>query len=72
VEEFGQAVEAILIKYNKSVMEEQYLLNRIAEAAIDTYSMATVLSRASASLQKNVPSAQHEQLMARVWCNQVI
>jgi len=70
VEEFGQAVEQALIKYRKSIMDEQFVLNRIADAAIDTYAMAAVLSRASRSIEKKLPSAEHEARMARVWCNQ--
>jgi len=70
VVEFGQAVESLLIKHGKSIIEEQFLLNRLADAAIDTYSMAVVLARASKALNANLPSAQHEQLMARVWCNE--
>jgi very long chain acyl-CoA dehydrogenase len=60
VEEYGKAVERSLIAYKKSIMDEQFVLNRLADAAIDTYSMAVVLSRASRSLEKNLPSAPHE------------
>lgn len=65
---FGEAVESLLVKYGKGVVEEQFLLNRLAAAAFDTYTMAVVLSRATRSLNKSLPSANHEQLLAQVWC----
>uniref|UniRef100_A0A8D8Q2D2 Very long-chain specific acyl-CoA dehydrogenase, mitochondrial n=1 Tax=Cacopsylla melanoneura TaxID=428564 RepID=A0A8D8Q2D2_9HEMI len=65
---FGEAVESLLLKYGKGVVEEQFLLNRLAAAAFDTYTMAVVLSRATRSLNKGLPSASHEQLLAQVWC----
>ena len=52
-------------------MEEQFILNRLAEAAIDTYTMVVVLSRASQAIESKSPSAAHEALMAKVWCNEV-
>lgn len=52
-------------------MDEQFILNRIAQAAIDTYTMSVVLSRASMAARKNLPSAQHEILMTQTWCAEV-
>jgi very long chain acyl-CoA dehydrogenase len=46
-------------------------LNRIAAAAIDIYAMVVVLSRASTSLNKNLPSAEHERMLTQVWCDEV-
>ncbi|XP_012214486.1 very long-chain specific acyl-CoA dehydrogenase, mitochondrial [Linepithema humile] len=68
VESFGQVIEAILIKYGRGIVDEQFILNRITQAAFDTYTMAVVLSRATMSLNKNLPSAEHEILMAQTWC----
>lgn len=51
--------------------DEQFLLNRVAEAAIDIYAMVVVLSRASRSLANHKPSAQHEKLLCTVWCDEV-
>lgn len=67
----GEAVESLLIKYGKKIIDEQFLLNRLANAAIDTYTMAVVLSRATRSLSLGLPSAQHELLLAEVWCSEV-
>lgn len=71
METFGQVIENVLIKYGRGIVEEQFILNRIAQAAFDTYTMAIVLSRASRSLNKNLSSAEHELLMAETWCAEV-
>jgi very long chain acyl-CoA dehydrogenase len=71
IESFGQAVEATLIKYGRGVVEEQFVLHRLANAAIDTYTMVVVLSRATMALQTGLPSAHLQELMAKVWCSEV-
>ena len=58
------------MKYGKGIVEEQFVCNRLADAVIDTYSMAVVIARASRSLDKNLPSAEHETLMAKVYCSE--
>ena len=61
VTQFGTQVEAILSKYGKDILrkytishylyvcvfiiDEQFILRRLSEAAIDTYAMAVTLSR---------------------------
>lgn len=67
VDAFGQAVEMVLIKYGKGIVNEQFILNRLADAAIDTYTSAVVLSRASRSLTNQLESAKHEKLLAEAW-----
>lgn len=68
---FGEAVESLLIKHGRKIVDEQFLLNRLASAAIDTYTMAIVLSRSTRSLTLGLPSAQHELIMTQVWCTEV-
>ncbi|XP_017776154.1 PREDICTED: very long-chain specific acyl-CoA dehydrogenase, mitochondrial [Nicrophorus vespilloides] len=68
IDTFGQSVESVLIKYGKNIVDEQYILNRLANAAIDIYTSAVVISRASKSLNENISTAQHEKLMAEAWC----
>ncbi|KAF2880484.1 hypothetical protein ILUMI_25691 [Ignelater luminosus] len=67
IDAFGQAVEMALIKYGKNIVNEQFILNRLANATFDMYSSAVVLSRASRALNENLPSAAHEKLMAETW-----
>lgn len=70
VENYGQAIESILIKYGKGIVEEQFILNRLAQAAIDTYTSVVVLSRASRAANLNLPTAEHEIMMAQAWCQE--
>ncbi|XP_050313261.1 very long-chain specific acyl-CoA dehydrogenase, mitochondrial [Anthonomus grandis grandis] len=67
VDSFGQSIEMVLIKYGKSIVNEQFILNRIADAVFDIYASAVVLSRASAALKEGGNTAQHEKLMAEGW-----
>lgn len=68
VDAFGQAIESVLMKYGKRIIDEQFILNRLASAAIDIYSMTVVLSRATRSLNEKYPSANQEKLIAQAWC----
>jgi hypothetical protein len=44
---FGRAVEALLLNHGKDVIEQQTLLKRVADVAIELYALTAVLSRAS-------------------------
>lgn len=70
VEQFGQSVESVLIKHGKNIVGEQFLLNRLANAAIDIYAMVTVLSRATQSLNTNIPSSAYEEKITNVFCQE--
>jgi len=68
IDAFGQSVEMVLIKYGKNIVDEQFVLNRLANATIDIYTSAVVLARATKSLNEGLPSANHEKLMTEIWC----
>lgn len=68
IDEFGQTVEALLVKHGKGIIEQQFVLNRLADCAIDIYAMACVLSRCSRSIQLKLESVEHERLMTHAWC----
>lgn len=68
---FSSAVEYLLIKYTTSVVLEQMILTRLANAAIDIYTMLVLLSRTSCSLNKNITSAEIELNMCKVFCSEV-
>lgn len=70
IEAFGHTIETTLIKYGRGIVDEQFVLNRLASAAIDTYTMIVVLSRATLSLQRGLPSAHQEELMTKLWCSE--
>ena len=71
VDSFGSSVEHLLRKYNKDIIHEQFLLNRLANSAIDIFVMMAVLSRASRAVHKNLPMANHEVNLASVICSEV-
>lgn len=68
VEAFGQSAEGLLVKYGKNIVGEQFLLNRLANAAIDIYAMVTVLSRATHSLNTNAASSAYEEKLTNIIC----
>ncbi|KAG5674349.1 hypothetical protein PVAND_004324 [Polypedilum vanderplanki] len=68
IDMFARTVESLLIKYGKKIVDEQFLLNRLADSAIDIYAMASSLSRASSALKSNSPTADFEKLMVETWC----
>ncbi|XP_070785862.1 very long-chain specific acyl-CoA dehydrogenase, mitochondrial [Enoplosus armatus] len=68
IEQFGAVVEEMLIKHGKKIIDEQFVLKRVADGAIDLYAMVVVLSRASRSLSQGSASAQHEKILCETWC----
>ncbi|XP_060922086.1 very long-chain specific acyl-CoA dehydrogenase, mitochondrial [Limanda limanda] len=68
IEQFGGVVEELLIKHGKKIIDEQFVLTRVADCAIDLYAMVVVLSRASRSLSQGQASAQHEKMLCETWC----
>lgn len=70
LEDFGSAVEELLIKYGKRIVDEQYVLQRVADCAIDLYAMVVVLSRSSSSLSQGLPAAAHEKVLCDIWCTE--
>lgn len=57
----------VLIKYGKGIVDEQYILNRLANASIDIYTSAVAISRASRALDRGLPTANYEKMMAEAW-----
>jgi len=70
VEMFGNSVEKLLIKHGKNIIHEQFLLNRLAAAAIDIYVTTCLLSRCTQSLNDGLASAMHEEQMTKAWSNE--
>lgn len=70
IELFGKNVERLLVKYGKNIIHEQYILKRLANAAIDIYAMVVTLSRSSRAIELNLPTAQHEVNLTKALCLQ--
>ena len=60
-----------VISSSTLISDEQFKLNRLANAAIDIYCMVSVLSRASRSMKRGQPSAEYEATVASVFCDEV-
>ncbi|CDW60312.1 very long chain specific acyl coenzyme A dehydrog enase [Trichuris trichiura] len=71
VEMFGATVEELLIKYGKSIIDKQFILTPLADAAIEIFAMAVVISRAKLSLELNRPSANYEKNLCQLFCRKV-
>jgi alkylation response protein AidB-like acyl-CoA dehydrogenase len=56
VRDFGHAVEGALLKHSKKVLDKEYVQERLADAAIELFNSAAVLSRLDYSLSH--PSAE--------------
>jgi len=52
VHDLGLAVENLVIRHGKEIIEKQFLQERMANTAIDVYLAMAVLSRASAALER--------------------
>ena len=71
IEDFGSVVEHLLFKHGKHIANQQFLLTRIANASIELYVMAAVLSRATNAINENLPTSDHEQLLATTFVTKV-
>nr|XP_035955588.1 complex I assembly factor ACAD9, mitochondrial isoform X1 [Halichoerus grypus] len=65
---FGRTVETLLLRFGKTIMEEQMILKRVANILINLYGMTAVLSRASRSIRVGIRNHDHEVLLANIFC----
>ncbi|PRQ07684.1 acyl-CoA dehydrogenase family protein [Enhygromyxa salina] len=65
---FGQVIERLLRHHGKSIIDEQMLVERLADVAIELYAMVAVVSRATRALEQSRPAASHEAQLASVFC----
>ncbi len=57
VKEFGAAVEGALVKHQKKILDKEYVQERLADACIELFNCACVLSRLDSELTTNSPEA---------------
>lgn len=67
VHQLPKRVEGLLRKHGRGFITRQYLMKRIADVVIDTYTMVAVTSRTDALLQSGASCAQ-ELAMTHFWC----
>ncbi|KAM9185773.1 complex I assembly factor ACAD9, mitochondrial isoform 2-T2 [Dugong dugon] len=65
---FGRTVETLLLRFGKTIVEEQMVMKRVANILINLYSMTAVLSRASRSIRIGLRNHDHEVLLANIFC----
>lgn len=70
MEQFDASIEYLLVKYGKNVIHQQFLLNRVANSAIDIFASMCVLSRASRTEKLGLATADHEINMVKVITNE--
>ncbi|VDD87618.1 unnamed protein product [Enterobius vermicularis] len=70
IKEFGKAVESLLLTHRKEIIGKQWELIRMANAAIDIFTMTAVLARCSKTLASQENSS-NEVNMALLLCDQV-
>ncbi|XP_042354069.1 complex I assembly factor ACAD9, mitochondrial [Plectropomus leopardus] len=66
---FGSAVESLLYRYGKTIVDEQLVLKRVADVLINLYAMTAVLSRTSRSISIGLRNHDHEVLLANTFCS---
>jgi len=65
---FSKAVEDLVIKHKKELLNQQLQLKRVSNIAINLFAMSAVLSRASRSVEKNLPSNSLDVQIANAFC----
>uniref|UniRef100_A0A8C8Z9R9 Complex I assembly factor ACAD9, mitochondrial n=1 Tax=Prolemur simus TaxID=1328070 RepID=A0A8C8Z9R9_PROSS len=65
---FGRTVETLLLRFGKTIVEEQLVMKRVANILINLYGMTAVLSRASRSVRIGLRNHDHEVLLANIFC----
>ncbi|OQV18011.1 Very long-chain specific acyl-CoA dehydrogenase, mitochondrial [Hypsibius exemplaris] len=70
VGQFGETVEALLAKYRQGIVDEQFILKRVADAAIDIYAMTVSLSRATRSIKEAKNTAGYETKLVSTFCHE--
>ncbi|XP_058932711.1 complex I assembly factor ACAD9, mitochondrial [Kogia breviceps] len=67
---FSRTVETLLLRFGKTIVEEQLVLKRVANILINLYGMTAVLSRASRSICVGLRNHDHEVLLANLFCTE--
>jgi alkylation response protein AidB-like acyl-CoA dehydrogenase len=67
VKDFGQAVERALLKHQKKILDKEYVQERLADAAIELFNSAAVLSRLDWSLSNPTPDTNRETTIGQFY-----
>uniref|UniRef100_A0A8C5QPV0 Acyl-CoA dehydrogenase family member 9 n=1 Tax=Leptobrachium leishanense TaxID=445787 RepID=A0A8C5QPV0_9ANUR len=67
---FGNAVQGLLSRFGKTIVDEQLALKRVADILINLYAMTAVISRASRSISIGLRNHDHEGQVNCHWKDQ--
>ncbi|XP_026532888.1 acyl-CoA dehydrogenase family member 9, mitochondrial [Notechis scutatus] len=68
--EFGNTVENLLVRFGKTIVDEQMILKKVANIVINLYAMTAVISRATRSMCIGLNNHDHEVLLANIFCTE--
>ncbi|CAB3403799.1 unnamed protein product [Caenorhabditis bovis] len=69
---FGQTVQNLLIKHKKGIIDRQYEMIRVANAAIDIYTSISAVSRATHTIRNKSASAEFEKQVVNYYVNKAM
>ncbi|XP_074862336.1 complex I assembly factor ACAD9, mitochondrial [Carettochelys insculpta] len=67
---FGTTVESLLRRFGKTIVDEQLILKKVANVAINLYAMTAAISRASRSISIGLRNHDHEVLLTNIFCTE--
>lgn len=70
IDQFGGACTDLLSRYGKLVVEEQFRLSRLSDAAIQIYGMTCALSRVAKAIQEQSKTVDHEMQLVTLAVNE--
>uniref|UniRef100_A0A2D4K7E2 ACAD9/ACADV-like C-terminal domain-containing protein n=2 Tax=Micrurus TaxID=8634 RepID=A0A2D4K7E2_9SAUR len=68
--EFGNTIENLLMRFGKTIVDEQMVLKKVANIIINLYAMTAVISRATRSMCIGLNNHDHEVLLANIFCTE--
>ncbi|XP_063147884.1 complex I assembly factor ACAD9, mitochondrial isoform X1 [Candoia aspera] len=68
--DFGKTVENLLMRFGKTLVDEQMVLKKVADVVINLYAMTAVISRASRAICIGLNNHDHEVLLANIFCTE--
>jgi very long chain acyl-CoA dehydrogenase len=68
--EFGIAAQQLVMKYGKGILEQQMLVERVADVVIDLTAATAAISRATKAYNANSPTAAHEVAVANLFAQE--
>ena len=66
--DFGDCVKDLLMQHGKNIMNQQFVLLRVADAVMELFAMSCCLARASRALSEGSATAAHEAKLAEAYC----